>query len=142
MSRSRHFALVATIGLVFVACGGRAKAAASWTCIFAAGGKQTPVRYQVYGKILLHGDGSSHSNILLNDSNLLISFATFKAKAGRIINGRQVEVEEPTTNFFIIDKRQEKLFILDSVMSSVLSDEMGAMPDAELSSATCSRNTD
>jgi hypothetical protein len=53
-----------------------AAASEAWTCFKVIKDKKFAIRYVVSGQILLHGDGSSHSKILINDDKLLISSAT------------------------------------------------------------------
>lgn len=103
--------------------------------------QEVPTRYGVNGQILLHGDGSSRSKILLNDDKLLLSFATFISPITRYSkNGLPVEVDEPFVNYFIMDKSRSQLFTLSNGPAAVISDMFGKLADAEMDSMNCDRD--
>jgi len=104
-------------------------------------GKAHPVRYVINGQIMLHGDGSSHSKILVNDDKLVISFATFMTPSTRYPkNSKPVEIDEPVTIYFIMDRSRNRLFTLSNMLTAVVTDNLGKMIDPDLDTMDCTKD--
>jgi hypothetical protein len=109
--------VTAIIGMMIVSflCASPTVASESWTCINMAAGKAVPTKYVVNGKLLIHGDGSAYSKILLNDERLIISFGSFVSNVHRQPkNSQPVEIDEPFVTYFILDKIRSRLLMLDN----------------------------
>ena len=93
----------------------------------------------VNGQFLIHGDGSSYSKILLDDSKLLISFSVLTSKVTRRPeNSSPVEIEEPFILYFVMDKSRDRLFILSNFSAMSWSgDTPITMMDADLDTMDC-----
>jgi hypothetical protein len=119
MSHHRRLcSLVAAIGFFVVLSNKPASSSEAWTCFQVIKGEKYPFRYIVSDKTLLHGDGSSSSRILLNDDKLLISVTTFTSPNVRYPQNRDsVEIDDPHTMYFIMDKSRKRFITLESVIT-------------------------
>jgi hypothetical protein len=141
MGLYRKICAALTIFLISISSGRVATAADAWTCFKMVSGKAHPVRYVINGQIMLHGDGSSHSKILVNDDKLVISFATFMTPSTRYPkNSKPVEIDEPVTIYFIMDRSRNRLFTLSNMLTAVVTDNLGKMIDPDLDTMDCTKD--
>ena len=136
----RHYIYGAAILFAHAGFSSLADTGEAWTCSKVIDGKRDdPVRFVVNGQFLFHGDGSSHSKILLEDDKLLISFSVLTSKVTRRPeNSSPVEIEEPSILYFVMDKSRDRLFILSDLSAMTWSgDTPITMMDADLDTMDC-----
>jgi hypothetical protein len=141
MRRQPSCQLVLLAGLIFLFTGAAVHAAETWTCSASVNGKQFPVKYEVHGQVLLHGDGSASSKILLNDENLLISFASFMSPATRNLMAQGVaRIDDMFTMYFVIDKRRGGMVVLGGAWTMPVPDVLGKLPPPDFRSLPCTKD--
>jgi hypothetical protein len=139
--RSRLCGVLVASALAIIPNDKPAAASEAWTCFTVIKDKKIPTRYVVNGQILLHGDGSSHSKILIDDDRLLISSATYTSSVVRHPkNSAPVEIDEPIVTYFVMDKYRNKMFTLSNYLAPLMLDSFDKLIDPDMDAMDCTKD--
>lgn len=139
--RSRFCSCIFSVWLAILLNDKPACASEAWTCFKIIKDKKIPVRYVVNGQILLRGDGSSHSKILVNDNTTLISSATYTSSIVRHPkNSAPVEIDEPIVSYFVIDKAHNRMFMLSDYLAPLMLDRFDKLIDPDVDTMDCTKD--